>query len=290
MSEINKDDTKSVPKEPVTGETMKTPKKGLSRVKATDADMRYKEMTLALADIQKDDELFGCRLKRDKATVEKYLAFYRENREAEANGEEPIHKIKSILVWWDKTRRRHVLLGGDHRLTAALLAGYTEMVVLVLDCSEDDAFTAASRDNATHGLGLSDGDKTYLVRKSLERFGDTKTFREIASDVGCAHSLVAKVYKELFGRKKRQPTTDGSEQKKPPTTPPDTDTSDGVAHGEEHKEPEQSDQERIQEVETYLNACVQKMSSPDYLYDWARRWVNLKIRDANKHAQSDSQA
>ena len=185
-------------------EVTKMPKKRLSRVNANSADTRYEEMTLALTDIEKDDELFRCRLKEDKATIEKYAALYRENKEAEVSGEEPLHQIKPILVWYDKARRRYVLLGGYHRIEAALMAGYTEMVVIIFYGTEDDAFSAASRDNAAHGLRLNDGDKTHLVRKSLERFGDTKKYREIASDVGCAYSLVSKVYKELFGQGKKQ--------------------------------------------------------------------------------------
>ena len=296
---FNKDDRKIVQKEPATGEGAAKIQKN-SRVKADDADARYKEKTLALADIVRDEDLFGCRVKRNKATVEKYLILYRDNREAEANGEEPIHKIKLILVWWDEARRRFVLLGGDHRLTAALLAGYTEMAVIVLYGSENEAFTAATRDNATHGLGLNDRDKTYLVRKSLQRFGDTKKHREIASDVGCSPALVTKVYKELFGKGKRQSRTGNATGKPeqvqqatatPATTVPNDADSDNVPFTfDEHKEPEKSDQERIQEAAAYLNALEQTMVSPKCLYNWARRWGNLRVKNSNKDAQSNPQA
>jgi len=55
---------------------------------------------------------------------------------------------------------------------------------------------------------LNDGDKKYSVRKSLERYGDTKTFSEIAGEVGCVSPYVHKIYKELFGRGKRQKKQD----------------------------------------------------------------------------------
>ena len=79
-----------------------------------------------------------------------------------------------------------------------------------LDGTEDQAFAAASLDNAKHGLALKKCDVKFSVIQSLKWYGDTKTFREIAREVGCVHSYVAKLHKELLGHGRRQSASNGS--------------------------------------------------------------------------------
>ena len=70
---------------PVTGKgTAKVSKNSRTRHIVESVGAKWEEKTLLLTDIQRDDDLFGCRLKRDKATVEKYLILHRDNMEAEA--------------------------------------------------------------------------------------------------------------------------------------------------------------------------------------------------------------
>ena len=109
------------------------PKKERSRAKANDAETKYEEKMLALADIQKDDK-FRRRLQEDKKKISEYAEHYREYKEAVGRGENPAYPLEPLLVWWDESRRRYVLLGGYHRIEAALMAGLTEIRVIVLGC------------------------------------------------------------------------------------------------------------------------------------------------------------
>ena len=239
---LKEKDANNVKEEPVNGGTTKPPKKSPTRVKVDDADARYEEMTLTLADIVRDDDLFRRRLKEDEANIEKLVGLYSDNMIAEEKGKKPLHKIELILVWYDDIHKRYVLLGGCHRLEALRRLGITEFQVRVLYGSEDAAFAAASQDNTKHGKSLKPCDLKYSIKKSLERYGDTKTYDEIAGEVGCVRSYVSKVYRELFGRGKRLAKTGKSEQVQSGTTPPDNVPPDNDAPFtfDEHKEPEKS--------------------------------------------------
>lgn len=182
----------------------KMKKSNRQQTKPNSTNVSYKEITLALTDIQKDEDRFRRRVKEDEKNIEKLIGLYKDNMEAEENGEPPPHEIELILVWYDPIRKCYFVIGGYHRITALRRLGITEFQVRVFNGSEDDAFAAASYDNAKHGKELKDGDKAYSVRKSFERYGDTKKHIEIAREVGCARSLVSKVYKDLFGKGKRQ--------------------------------------------------------------------------------------
>jgi hypothetical protein len=233
MSKINdKNDVKEMsgvnnaaeePVAAVEGAT-KMPKRNSRRAKTNSADAKYEEMTLALADIQKDD-MFRRRLKEDEANIEKLIGLYGDNIAAEEAKEKPPHKIDLILVWHDVLHGRYVLLGGYHRLEALRRLGITEFRVHALHGSEDVAFAAASHDNTKHGKELKKCDKKYSVLKSLKRYGDTKTFQEIASEVGCMVSYVSKIYKELFGRGKKQAKQNNIEHS---VSPPGSDSLEQV--------------------------------------------------------------
>ena len=230
-----------------------------NRTKTNSADAKCEEITLVLADIQKDD-MFRRRLKKDEGNIEKLVGLYRDNMEAVERNEKPLHEIDLILVWYDASCERYVLLGGCHRLEALRRLGITEFQVRVLHGSEDKAFAAASLDNTKHGKELKKCDKKYSVKKSLERYGDAKTFDEIASEVGCVKSHVSKIYKELFGKGKRtkgvgntehsakQPNGDGSDVSSNPKhdqenggalvgIPGQSDTENGADNGSEQMQP-----------------------------------------------------
>jgi hypothetical protein len=144
----------------------------------------------------KKREVFRIREKEDEANIERLRIAYLENKNAEKRGERPIHQIPLIVVWYDPRTSEYVLVGGYHRLEAAIRAGLTKIRVLVFHGTEAEAFQVALDDNNTHGVRLSRGDLRYTIEKMLQRDPE-QGIRAIARALKCAASYVSTIYNRL---------------------------------------------------------------------------------------------
>jgi ParB-like chromosome segregation protein Spo0J len=118
---------------------------------------------------------------------------------------------------------------------------------------------------------------------------------EDAQDIRDGKTTIGTVTKKL-----REDSKDEAQSKQPvkvETTQSATSTSDDDPDdvilplaSEESSESKKSDTERLQEAGAYLDALEQKMDLPSCLYDWARRWAKLKIKNANAHTKLNRQA
>ena len=197
-----------------------------------------------VATIQQRDE-FRCRIKEDKETIERYTDTFEGYREALERGEKPRYPFPAIKVWDDNGQ--YVLLGGYHRTAAARAAGQSKIKAIVFHGTADEAFMVAYRDNNTHGLNLSSGDKKYSIVKALLRFPD-KTLRILGKELGCTYSYISVIRKEMvangelvepdkrMGRDGIMRSTKRNNSTKPPNgfganEHPEQDDTDGKAYG-----------------------------------------------------------
>jgi len=181
------------------GKIVMTEKNGVRSVESETLDKEgertMNEKWLEISAIKKRD-IFRIREKEDEANIERLRVAYLENKNAEERGEKPIHKIPFIVVLYDPRASEYVLLGGYHRLEAAIRAGLTKIRVLVFRGSEAEAFQVALDDNNTHGLRLSRGDLRYTIEKMLRRDPE-QGIRAIARALKCAASYVSTIYNRL---------------------------------------------------------------------------------------------
>ena len=219
-------------------------------------------LMLGVAQIEKDD-IFRCRLTEDKATIEKYAALFRDYKAGLKRNSNPTYPFTPILVWWDRKRRRYVVLGGYHRLEAAKHAGLNEIKAAVFAGSEDDAFSLAMRDNK-HGLPLRSGDKELVITKALLRFPNM-SLRMIADEVGCGLAYVHKISNKLWSseslnRPEKCIGKDGKEysaQRKKTVKQLSDDGSDAPCNAVvEGTKPEKSPEERMQNTIACLDIVV----------------------------------
>ena len=154
---------------------------------------------IGVADIQKDD-YFRCRETDNEAKIREYAELFLENKVAMTKNEKPKHDFPLIWVWYDESRKRYVLLCGYHRLGAFTLAEYDKIQVRVFNGTKEDALLFAIRDNSTHGLSYSPGDKKFAIMKALQNLHDKKPLQTIADKVDCAYSYVSRIQNEMHGK------------------------------------------------------------------------------------------
>lgn len=140
------------------------------------------------------------------------------------------------------------VIDGRHRIAAARAGGRTEILAVIREGSERDAFVAALGANARHGVRLSGADLRVVVGAALAdaelaRWAD----RRLARLVGCSHTIVGVIRAECRPETVDGPRVgaDGKTRKPPrqrPHRPPqqvaaDRARIDGERDGREAKHP-----------------------------------------------------
>ena len=138
-------------------------------------------------------EIFRCRERENIEKIGEYAERYADYKKAKDNGENPTYPFLPIKVWYHNGE--YILLGGHHRLKAALKAGFDKILVILSCGTEDEAFEIAMTDNQ-HGLPLTRGDLKLCIEKTVKRFSD-RTPRVIADMLGCGRTYVAEIIGEL---------------------------------------------------------------------------------------------
>ena len=236
------------------------------------APRRFNEKWLAISAIKKRDA-FRTREKEDEANIESLRVAFLENKIAEERGEKPIHQIPLIVVLYDPRTCEYILLGGYHRLEAAIRAGLARIRVRVFHGSESEAFQVALDDNNTHGLRLCRGDLRYTIEKMLRRDPE-QGIRAISRALKCAASYVSTIanrlrQEELSKSKGEDRVQEGTE--KPPkgrgkksNVVPEKSVEDRKKAAFEHLEnliDDMSEQDGADFLEGYMKRC-------DYMYQY----------------------
>lgn len=110
------------------------------------------------------------------------------------------------------------VIDGRHRIAAARAEGRAEILAVVREGSERDAFVAALGANARHGVRLSDADLRLVVGAALAdaelvQWAD----RRLARLVGCSHTIVGVIRAECRPESVDEPRVgqDGKRRKAP---------------------------------------------------------------------------
>jgi hypothetical protein len=177
--------------------------------------------TLLKVEEIKRDPRCQLRCRQDDETVQSYLAVIQDGGE-----------LPPPVVFFDGRTLTYWLADGFHRLAAMILAGLTEVTVLVKEGDLDDAILYAASCNLQNGLRVTNADKKKAVMVLLANSRWKKlSNRKIAEACGVTHPFVAKVKDELSGVVKDKPA---------PAPKPAPDASDD--EGEDEEEGDEGDE------------------------------------------------
>lgn len=146
----------------------------------------------------------------------------------------------------------HLLVGGIHRVAAAVSAGVEKILACVVKGTRTQATLAAVGENATHGRRRSRADVREAIRLALGKGGMWKASnREVAEACMTTHPTVAEVKKEMVEEAREAKRKEDEKKRKAKEAKKEAE-ADAPESEEAERKPEPEATEELEEPETDL--------------------------------------